>query len=475
LGPGGFLGLQNRWRVALRAAVGSTPIHSRLQFNKSIVCGNCGTKTENSIKYFPEPIIFPMKPTIPEHTDNESEASLRNEVYTSIIRKVFRTDDITWGTSKDGFLVRYRGELLIDSEEAYDRLARVLFNYDITPLFRIIDGQQTIFLRKGVTRPKPSKIWVNILLFILTVISMIYVGTMYTLGGVYQGPADLDFNSLLPYLKESLNGGILFTLSILAILLAHEFGHYFMARYHKTSVSLPYFLPFPNLLGTLGAMILMKEVPRNKKILLDIGIAGPLAGLVVTIPVIIIGLSTSEIHQLPSVIPEGLGFEGNSILYLILKYFVHGMWLPKPVDFGGLFPLVYWIKYFFTGLPLPAGGIDVTMNSVALAGWAGLLVTGLNLIPVGQLDGGHLVYGIFGKRTEKFIPFIIAGLAVLGFFWSGWWLWAVLLLVFNRKHGEPLDEITTLDKKRKIVAIIGLIAFILVFIPVPMTSSLGGF
>jgi len=416
-----------------------------------------------------------MKPISPKQVDNETEHSLRNDVYTSIIQKVFQTNDITWGTSKDSFLVRYRGELLINSEEAYDRLTKVFYEYDITPLFRIVDDQQTILLIKGVTKPKPSKTWVNILLFILTVISMIYVGTIYTLGGIYQGPADLDFNSLLPFLKESLSGGILFTLSILAILLSHEFGHYFMARYHKTSVSLPYFLPFPNLFGTLGAVILTKEVPRNKKVLLDIGIAGPLAGLVITIPVIIIGLSTSEINHLPPVLSEGFGFEGNSLLYLILKYLVHGMWLPMPVDFGGLSPLVYWIKYFFTGLPLPVGGIDVTMNSVALAGWAGLLVTGLNLIPVGQLDGGHLIYGIFGKRTEKLIPFIIAGLAVLGFFWTGWWLWAVLLLVFNRKHGEPLDEITSLDKKRKIVAIIGLIAFVLVFIPVPMTSSLGGF
>jgi membrane-associated protease RseP (regulator of RpoE activity) len=113
------------------------------------------------------------------------------------------------------------------------------------------------------------------------------------------------------------------------------------------------------------------------------------------------------------------------------------------------------------------------MNSVALAGWAGLLVTGLNLIPIGQLDGGHLIYGIFGKKTERFVPLIILLLALMGFFWAGWWMWAVLLLIFNRRHGEPLDEITPLDNNRKIIAIIGLIVFLLVFIPVPMTSVLG--
>ena len=190
--------------------------------------------------------------------------------------------------------------------------------------------------------------------------------------------------------------------------------------------------------------------------------------------IILIGLATSKLHQLPVVLPEGMGFEGNSILYLGLKYIVHGMWLPQPADFGNISPLLYWLKYFFTGLPYPKGGVDVTMNSVALAGWAGLLVTGLNLIPVGQLDGGHLIYGIFGRRTEKIMPFIIAVLGVLGFFWSGWWLWAVVLLIFNRKHGEPLDEITPLDSKRKLLALFGLIVFILVFIPVPMTSPLGG-
>jgi len=410
----------------------------------------------------------------PESNRNDSENRYQeSEIYSRIIRRVFRIEDSTWGTPKNDFLVRFRGELLVDSEGAYDTLAASFSKYNITPIFRIVEGKQTIFLKGGVNVPKPSKVWVNVLLFILTVFSMLYVGTMYTLGGIYDGPAASNFETLLPYIQDSIGGGIAFTSSMLAILLAHEFGHFFMARYHKTEVSLPYFLPFPNLLGTMGAVIVTKEVPRNKKVLFDIGISGPLAGLIVTIPVLFIGLATSEVHQLPMELPAGLGFEGNSIIYLIIKYLVHGNWLPQPVDFGSLHPLLYWVRYFFTGLPLPYGGIDVTMNSVALAGWAGLLITGLNLIPVGQLDGGHLMYGILGRRTEKFIPIVISLLALLGFFWSGWWLWAVLLLVFNRKHGEPLDEITTLDQKRKFLAILGLIVFILVFIPVPMTSTLG--
>ena len=404
----------------------------------------------------------------PDQTRKQTEV----DIYTSIVNRVFHIEDTTWGSAKEGFLVRYRGNLIIDSEIAYEQLSTTLQHHEITPLFRVSDEVQNIILINGIIKPKPSKVWVNLLLFGLTVLSMLYAGTIYSLGGLYDGSASLDLQSLLPYLVEALSGGIAFTVSILAILLAHEFGHYFTARFHKTEVSFPYFIPFPTLFGTMGAVILTKEVPKNKKVLLDIGIAGPLAGLAVTIPIIIYGLATSDIHQLPQTLQQGMGFEGNSILYLGLKYHVHGLWLPQPANFGNLHPLQYWLRYFFTGQPLPIGGIDVTMNSIALAGWAGLLVTGLNLIPIGQLDGGHLLYGIFGRRTEKIVPVILGLLVVMGFFWAGWWLWAALLLLFNRKHGEPLDEITPLDSKRKIIAILGLIVFLLVFIPVPMTTTM---
>lgn len=411
--------------------------------------------------------------SITEHMNTDQIVTQTEvDIYTSIVRRVFHIEDTTWGSAKDGFLVRYRGNLIIDSEIAYEQLATALNQYEITPLFRVSANKHNIILIKGINKPRPSKVWVNLLLFGLTVLSMLYAGTIYTLGGLYEGSTSPDLQSLLPYLREAFGGGVAFTISLLAILLAHEFGHYFTARYNNTEVSFPYFIPFPTLFGTMGAVILTKEVPKNKKVLLDIGIAGPLAGLVVTIPVIIYGLATSNIHQLPQTLPQGMGFEGNSILYLGLKYLVHGLWLPQPADFGNLHPLQYWLRYFFTGQPLPMGGIDVTMNSIALAGWAGLLVTGLNLIPIGQLDGGHLIYGIFGRRTEKIVPVILGLLAVMGFFWAGWWLWAALLLVFNRKHGEPLDEITPLDGKRKVIAVVGLIIFLLVFIPVPLTTTL---
>jgi hypothetical protein len=393
-----------------------------------------------------------------------------HEVYTSIVRRVFRIDDTTHGTSKQDFLIRYRGKLIIDSEVAYDKLEKAFLDHEITPLFRYIDGKQTIFLKKGVIRPKPSRIWVNIVLFLLTVISMLYVGTMYSLGGVYDGPPEINIETIAPFLRESIGGGIGFAISILAILLAHEFGHYFVSRYHKTEVSLPYFIPFPNILGTLGAVILTKQIPKNKKTIFDIGIAGPLAGLIVTIPVLIYGLATSDLSQLPLNL-ENTAFEGNSILYLGLKYIVHGQMLPTPASYGNLSPVLYWLRYFFTGNPLPHGGVDVTMNSVALAGWAGILVTGMNLIPIGQLDGGHLLYGVLGQKTRKIRPFILGLLFLLGLAWNGWWFFFIILFFFNRRHSELLDEITPLDQTRKIMALFGFFVFILVFIPVPWMQA----
>jgi membrane-associated protease RseP (regulator of RpoE activity) len=165
-----------------------------------------------------------------------------------------------------------------------------------------------------------------------------------------------------------------------------------------------------------------------------------------------------------------LTIEGNSLLYLFSKFLVFGQLLPTPSDFGGLSPLVYWVRYFFTGQPLPLGGLDVMLHPVAWAGWAGLLVTALNLIPAGQLDGGHVIYVLFGRKAEVLLPFILVALVMLGFFWPGWWLWAFLIFLLGRMHAEPLDQITSLDPQRRAVAILGLVIFVLVFTPVPLLS-----
>jgi membrane-associated protease RseP (regulator of RpoE activity) len=301
----------------------------------------------------------------------------------------------------------------------------------------------------------------------LTLLSVLLAGTMYG----YQGPVPENMSELFLFSIREIDRGIPFAASMLAILLAHEFGHYLAARYHKTAVSLPYFIPFPfSPLGTLGAAIRLKEPPKNKRVLLDIGLAGPLAGLVVAIPILIVGLSLSEMGTLP-LTPEGwqnTSLEGNSVLYLALKYLVKGRLLPAPVDYGGVEPILYWVRYFFIGLPLPSGGLDVLMHPLAWSGWAGLLVTALNLIPAGQLDGGHIIYVLFGRRAVKLVPFIIVALVILSIFWWGWLLWAGLIFFLGRIYAQPLDDITPLDSRRKALAIFGLIVFVLVFTPIPL-------
>ena len=383
-----------------------------------------------------------------------------------IISSVFQIEDITYGSAKQKFMVRYHGRFFNnDTQSAYETLDKQLKPMGITPLFRWDGLRQAVVLIPGVTAPARHRPVINLILFILTLISVLVTGALY-------GVEEAIPTNLLGWVSMFLQRGWPFAVSLIAILTAHEFGHYFAGRHHGLNVSLPYFIPFPlSPFGTMGAFINMKDIPRNRKVLLDIGIAGPLSGLVVAIPVLLLGLSLSTISTLPEQAAGGLSLqlEGNSILYLLSKFVIFGQLLPSPASYEGLNPLLYWIKYFFSGQPLPLGGVDVMLHPVAWAGWAGLLVTGLNLIPAGQLDGGHILFVLFGeKRARILYPIILITLVALGFFWNGWWLWAVIIFLLGRFYAEPLDMITELDMRRKILGGLAMIVFILTFIPVPL-------
>jgi len=385
------------------------------------------------------------------------------EVLNEFVSSVFNTEDVTLGGTGKEFLFRYRGQLTTDSIQAYDHLTALLRPYELMPLFRKgEDGRQVIMITVSMPEPKPSRVWINVVLFLLTVVSVVWTGMGYA---DPQQLASATSDAQMAWLSF-VHGGLPFAVSMLGILLAHEFGHYFITRRNNTAATLPYFIPFPSLLGTMGAVIVWKELPRNKRVLFDVGIAGPLAGLFVAIPVVLYGLFLSKTG--PIVPAAGSFIEGNSILYLLAKYAVFGQLLPAPASYGAVSPVLYWIKYFFTGLPVPSGGTDVFISPVAMAGWAGLLVTSLNLIPAGQLDGGHVMYVLFGKKLKYALPVIIGLLFVLGFFWSGWWLWVGLLFFFGRQSAEPLDQITELDAGRRAMAYMMILIFILVFIPVPL-------
>ncbi len=392
-----------------------------------------------------------------------------NEVLNNLVSRVFRVEDVTLGEPARGLIARYRGHLLSDDTvAAYDQLADSLKPYNITPLFRMDKGQQVIYLTPRRPEPKPARVSVNIILFILTVISVMLIGGSQPEGAM---PADLG-GQILYFLKGFLSGWP-YALSLMSILLAHEFGHYLMSRHHKTRATLPYFIPLPfPPLGTMGAAIIMQGTPKNKRVLFDIGVAGPLAGIVVAIPILLLGLSLSHLDV---VRPVGgmVEMEGNSVLYLLAKFVTFGKLLPSPATLGGVSPAMYWIRYFFTGRPIPIGATDVFIHPVAFAGWAGLLVTALNLIPAGTLDGGHVVYSWFGDKAAKAFPFILLVLLALGLFWTGWWIWAALLLWLGRVHAEPLDQITPLDPTRLAIAALTILIFFLTFSPVPFAVFSG--
>jgi hypothetical protein len=391
------------------------------------------------------------------------------DILRSIVGQVMRIDDATLG-EPNKFFVRFRGQLVVDSVEAYARVAEKFRPLGYTPLFRKDGPADSVLAVSGVIAPRPSRVWISWLLMGLTFLSVLVTGAI----NFYQGNPPTTLSGWLKFIPL-IPTGWPYMASLMGILLAHEFGHYLAARYHKVAVTLPNFIPLPLIspFGTMGAFIQLKSPPTNRRVLLDIGVAGPLAGFVVAVPLLIFGLMTSPVQPLPTVVPPGwiISLEGNSILYILAKLAVFGRLLPTPVSFGGLPPLLYMARYYLLGIPLPMGGLDVSLNQVASAAWTGLLITGLNLIPAGQLDGGHAFYVLFGeKRARQILPLILIVLAALGFFWTGWFLWAALIFFFGRVYAEPLDQITQLDTRRKLLAAVALVLFILVITPIPLNE-----
>ena len=375
------------------------------------------------------------------------------------------------GEDRDQPSLVFRGRLKMEPGRAYDLLAPAFSRQSLTLLLRH-EGTDDLVI--GVPQLKPPGMpnpMVNAVLFLLTLLSVGYTGLIQ--GASYLQPEASSLEELQLWTPGAILLGAAFAVSFLGILLAHEFGHYLAARRHGTPVSLPYFIPFPRSpLGTMGAAIRLLAPPRNRRVLLDIGMAGPLAGLAVAVPLLLIGLTLSQVAPLPATADgfANLTLEGNSIFYVAAKFLARGELLPAPASYGETPLLLYWARYLLLGVPTPIGGRDVLLHPVAWAGWAGLLVTALNLIPAGQLDGGHAAYVLFGRKAGRMLPFLVGGLLLLGWVWNGWWLWAALVLLLGRTYAQPLDDVTPLDGRRRWVAILGLILFVLLFMPVPLRT-----
>lgn len=344
--------------------------------------------------------------------------------------EVMSVEDVTAGVEPAN-AVRVRGRLQTPPDQAWRVVADRLKPSGWTPMLRARgDGPGEELLALPMTfKAGPPRVGLPLLLFVLTVLSCLFAGAQ-----MKDGLLDWNFNLL---------DGLPFAAGLIAILTAHEFGHYLVARRLGSPTSLPYFIPMPiGPFGTLGAVITAGAPIRNRRHLLAIGAAGPIAGLVVALPVLLIGLSLSRIEPLPV---RGYQMEGNSLLYAAMKFLVFREWLPS-------------------------GGIDVWIHQLAYAGWAGLLVTGLNLIPAGQLDGGHIAYALLGPKRAKLLGYImLAVMAGLSFLWTGWLLWLALLLLATRLQDMPLDDLTKLTEGQKVLAAAMLVLFVLVFVPVPLT------
>lgn len=267
--------------------------------------------------------------------------------------------------------------------------------------------------------------WVNLLLFVLTVFTTLLAGTLQQGLNVFQHPADLV-------------RGIPFSFTLMAILLTHEMGHYLTSRYHGVGATLPYFIPAPSIIGTFGAFIRMTSPIYNKRALLDIGASGPIAGFVVAVVAVAVGLRFSTVVETTT---------------------MEGMKLGTPLIFS-------FISNIVIG-PIP-DHYDVLLHPIAFAGWIGMFVTALNLIPIGQLDGGHVVYAVFGRRHRTISLIMIPTLILLGMFgWPGWYIWAVLPLIFGINHPPVMDSDSPLDRNRQIIGWISLALFALTFTPTP--------
>ena len=294
--------------------------------------------------------------------------------------------------------------------------------------------------------PTPQRLWLHLLLFTLTTFSMTAAGAMQ------QGVDPLSSTKALVHLVE----GIPFAATLLFILTVHEFGHYFAAQSWGVKASLPYFLPLPyvSFLGTLGAVIKIRSPIPHKKALLDIGAAGPIAGFVIALVACFVGLARSAVVSTDSfhVVPIELG---------------------APLLVSGIAALV---------LPPIGANQLVLLDPIAFAGWVGLFITAFNLFPIGQLDGGHIIYALFGpvhRHIARIAFAILLGMGIYGVLsllwdlpqgWPGWLVLAIFLALFGKEHPAPYDAFITLDRRRRLIGYLCLLIFAVCFAPVPFTT-----
>jgi len=337
--------------------------------------------------------------------------------------------------------VMFRGHLAMDATQAYALLRERFATLGYTPLLRHQKGYDVVialpYVFKSQSTPNTDpRQWVpNLILLLITIMTT-------TLMGAIMEQSELIAENLLIFFQRPrlILTGVPASLTILSILGVHELGHYFVARKHGLETTLPYFIPVPFGFGTFGAIIRIRTPWENRKALFDVGLAGPLAGLLVAFPLFFVGLLLSP-HQRP--MPAGMPL-GSPILL---------QWMEK---------LVYLIR----GIPKDH---EIYVDAMTFAAWFGLVVTGFNLLPVGQLDGGHVAYAVLGRWAKVLGIVVLLALVLLALFriWDGWYVWAAFIFISGWQHPAPLNALAPLGTKRFLLGVLVSILMVLLFTPAP--------
>lgn len=353
---------------------------------------------------------------------------------------ILRTVDVIYPLAQyrleDHYVIE--GTLLMEPDAAFAELGRRFEGSALTPLLQETgEGRPRLVLAPAAALPPPvqrrGRAWLNLVLLLATLATTTWAGAAHRGVDLLAEPG--RFAEGLPY-----------ALALLLILGAHELGHYVTARRHGIAVSLPYFIPIPFALGTFGAFIKMKSLAADRRQMFDVAVAGPLAGLVIAVPALLIGLQDSTVVTGPAAPGMMMGGAdvGSSVLFAVLAKAALGEAVLE--------------------------GHRLVLHPVAFAGWLGLLVTALNLIPVGQLDGGHLVHALLGHRTARVVGLAALGaLVVLGLFvWSGLLVWALLIvLVAGTTDVPPLNDVSRVGPGRVALGAVAFAVLLLILLPVP--------
>lgn len=306
----------------------------------------------------------------------------------------------------------------------------------------------------ALTLPPRRRVALPVVLFLLTVVSTLFVGLHLTQAYEHNQPPYTEALYSFDLVRQVVADPLLllrgwpFAATLLGLLLAHELGHFFACRHYGIVASYPYFLPAPTLIGTMGAFIRIQSPIVNRRALFDVGIAGPLVGFALAVPALALGVAYSKV--LPGALPTGTLVFGNPPLVWLLA------------------------QLFWPGVSLN----QIFLHPIGRAAWVGLFATALNLLPVGQLDGGHIVYAVAADKHRLLSRGFLLGLLVAGLFglrypeiiWPGWLFWGGLLLLIGVRHPAVLDPGPSLDRRRIWVAALGLLVFVLCFTPVPFRA-----